>query len=47
VEDDLTYTGKADFVTKVVKATDAVFGVFVIVVLDEAKPEHSQQWNQP
>ena len=32
-----TYSGKADFVTRVVEATDAILGVFVVVVLDEAE----------
>lgn len=32
-----TYSGKADFVAKVVEATDTVLGVFVVVVLDETK----------
>ena len=32
-----TYSGKADFVAKVVEATNAILGVLVIVVLDEAK----------
>ena len=33
----VTYPGKADFVAKVVEATDTVLGVFVVVVLDETK----------
>ena len=38
-EDDgqRTYSVKADFVAKVVEATNAILGVLVIVVLDEAK----------
>jgi hypothetical protein len=32
-----TYSGKADFVAKVVEAADTVLGVFVVVVLDKAK----------
>lgn len=32
-----TYSGKADFIAQVVKATDTVFGVLVVVVLDETK----------
>ena len=34
-----THPCKADFVAKVVEATDAVLGVFVVVVLDETKAE--------
>jgi uncharacterized membrane protein len=32
-----THSGKADFVAKVVEATNAVLSVLVVVVLDEAK----------
>ena len=32
-----TYPGKADFVAQVVEATDAILGVFEIVILDETK----------
>ena len=32
-----TYPRKADFVAQVVKAADAILGVFVVVVLDKAK----------
>lgn len=31
------FAGEADFVSKVVKATDAVLSILVVVVLDEAK----------
>jgi len=34
---DITHPGKADFVTQVVEATNAILSVFVIVVLDEAE----------
>lgn len=35
----LTYSCKADFVTKVVEATDTVLGILVAVILDEAESE--------
>lgn len=34
---DVTDPGKADFVSKVVKAANTVFGIFVVVIFDEAK----------
>jgi len=34
-----THPCEADFVAKVVEAANAVLGVFVVVVLDEAKAE--------
>jgi hypothetical protein len=37
-----TYSGKADFVPKVVEAADAVLSVLVVVVLDEAETEKGQ-----
>lgn len=33
----VTYTSEADFVTKVVKASNAILSVFVAVIFDEAK----------
>jgi len=36
-DNDHTHPGKADFIAKEVKPTNAVLGVFVVVVLDEAK----------
>lgn len=31
------FAGEADFVSEIVEAADAIFGVLVVVVLDEAK----------
>ena len=39
--DEKTYSGKANFVAKVVEAADTVLGVFVVVVLHEAKAARS------
>lgn len=36
------YTREADFITQVVEATNAILGVLVIVVLDEAKAAYGQ-----
>jgi len=33
-----TYPSEADLVPEEVEATDAVLGIFVVVVLDKAKP---------
>lgn len=53
----MTYSGKADFIAKVVETTNAVLSVFVVVVLDKAKPRNRQchegikikeeDWNSP
>jgi hypothetical protein len=37
LQQEETYSGKADFIAQVVEAADAVLGIFVVVVLDEAK----------
>lgn len=34
-----TYSGKTDFVSKIMEATNAVLGILVAVVLDEAESE--------
>jgi hypothetical protein len=34
-----TYSSKANFVSKVVEATNAVLGVLEVVILDEPEPE--------
>lgn len=42
-----THPGETDFVTQVVKAADAVLGIFEVVILDETKagkelvPQHN------
>lgn len=46
VVDAKTYPGKADLVPKVVEAADAVLGVLVVVVLDEAEPEVMSAWQK-
>lgn len=37
----MSYPSEADFVTKVVEATDAVFGILEVVILDESKADGS------
>lgn len=37
LQQEETYSGKANFIAQVVEAADAVLGVFVVVVLDKAK----------
>lgn len=34
---EISYSSEADFVAKIVEATNAVFGIFEIVILDESK----------
>ena len=34
---EVTHPGKADFVTQVVKATNAILSIFVVVILDKAE----------
>lgn len=40
-----TYPREADFVAQIVKAADAILGVFVVVVLDEAKTVYRSGMN--
>ena len=38
----MTHSSEANFVTQVVKPTNAILGVFEVVILDEAKAEANQ-----
>lgn len=38
----MTHSSEANFVTQVVKSTNAILGVFEVVILDEAKTEANQ-----
>ena len=38
----MTHSSEANFVTQVVKSTNAILSVFEVVILDEAKAEANQ-----
>lgn len=38
----MTYPGKADFISEIVKSTNAILGILVIVVFDETEPNRYQ-----
>ena len=38
-EEEATHPGEADFVAKIVDATDAVFGILEVVILDKSEAD--------
>ena len=38
-EEEATHPGEADFVAKIVEATDAVFGILEVVILDKSEAD--------